>query len=306
MAAYGTTLEQLIAVKDSVYQGSAEGALAGLKAKYEVAQQENIIIRQKLAIIRQNYLIYGACLLLLFAVVLSIILFQNYRKKQRIHLEHLMQQEKIAANIAVRDAEETERKRIAADLHDNLGAYAASIASNIDHIHLDGKDVGNTAMQELRSNSREMVSQLNDTIWVLKKDALTLTAISDRIKPFIQRLGASHPEIRVEVEENITEDVLLSPVQAFHLFRMMQEALANAVKHSGGTEIILAINETPGALNVCITDNGRGMNGSTANAREGNGLLNMKTRGREGGWSIDWQTNPQGGTVVLIRPGTTN
>ena len=306
MAAYGKTLEQLMSVKDSVYQGNTAEALAGLQAKYEVAKQENIIIRQKLALIRQNYLIYGALLLLLFAIVLSLVLFRSYHRKQRLRMQHMMQEEKQTAAAAVRVAEEAERKRIAADLHDNLGAYAASIASNIDHIHADshGKDIA--AMHELRTNSREMVSQLNDTIWVLKKDALSITAISDRIKPFIQRLGASHPELSIEVQEDIIADRLLSPVQAFHLFRMMQEAIANAVKHSGGNEITLTIKSTEDDLNIRIQDNGRGMNGTAGSAPEGNGLYNMQARAEAGNWVVEWLPRQPSGTIVSIQPATTN
>mgnify|MGYP003390257496 CR=1 FL=1 len=98
-------------------------------------------------------------------------------------LERLQEEEKRLAAEAIKEAEENERKRIAADLHDSLGAYAASVVSNIEFIKQDKLDAqSSTAMQELRNNSQAMVAQLSDTIWVLKKDVRSITGISDRLK----------------------------------------------------------------------------------------------------------------------------
>ncbi|MEI9809577.1 MAG: hypothetical protein WDO16_17855 [Bacteroidota bacterium] len=120
---------------------------------------------------------------------------------------------------------------MAADLHDNLGAYAASIASNIDHLSFKDGSAGNAVpLQELRNNSQAIVSQLGDTIWALKKDALSLTAISDRLKVFIQRIQPSYPDVTIDVMEKIETDHLLPPSQAFHLFQISQEAINNAIK----------------------------------------------------------------------------
>jgi hypothetical protein len=109
---------------------------------------------------------------------------------------------------AVADAEENERKRIAADLHDNLGAFAASIASNLDLFNIgDFDDQYKTALQELNKNSQSIVSQLGDTIWALNRDNLTLTAISDRIKLFLNQLKKSYSNIDMIVLENINQDI---------------------------------------------------------------------------------------------------
>ena len=214
-----------------------------------------------------------------------------------------VEEEKRIAAKAIADAEEQERKRIAADLHDNLGAYAASIASNIDHIKILPADQGTvTAMQELRNNSRAIVSQLNDTIWVMKKDALSLTAISDRLKIFIQRIQSSYPTIKIDVMENIADDHLLPPSQAFHLFQILQEAINNAVRHSGGNEVIVSI-QSNSAWKITVSDNGKGFD--SFSEKEGNGLMNMKARSKEAGWTIEWKSNEPTGTQLIITP-TTN
>jgi signal transduction histidine kinase len=190
-----------------------------MQTKYELQKKENLIIRQTLDINRKNYLFYGLLLLSFFAGVVAWLIFNGYRRKQKIKLGQMQEEEKLLSTLAIIKAEEAERKRIAADLHDNLGAYAASIASNIEHITISLADTGNSvAMQELRNNSQAIVSQLSDTIWVLKKNALSLTAISDRLKVFIQRIQPSYPAVTIDVIEKIETDHLLPPSQAFHLY----------------------------------------------------------------------------------------
>lgn len=283
---YVQTLEQIIAAKDSFYQYNSAQAIAELQTKYEVQQKENTIIQQKLSIVRKNnrfYILLGAAFFIL--VTLSV-WFYGYRKK-----------EKFIAAQSVAEAEENERKRIATDLHDNLGAFAASIISNLDLIKPVAESRSQTAIQELRNNSQAMVAELNDTIWALKKDALPLTSISDRIKSFIQRIQASYPDSTVNVAERIEQDITLSPAHAFHLFRIAQEALNNALRHSGTQEIMVIIQSSKDHWQMVIADDGTGMHSEEA---KGNGLQNMKERAREAGWLIRWEAGETSGTQVII------
>jgi signal transduction histidine kinase len=301
---YSEVLEKLIMLKDSVYRMNSEEALAEIQTKYDLQKKENTIIQQKLDLTKKNYWLYGSLIVMLLAAVATYFIFKNYRKRQQIAMLLMLEKEKTTSRKAVLTAEENERKRIAADLHDNLGAYAASIASNIDQISIPSSDANNVlAMQELRNNSQSIVSQLNDTIWVLKKDALSLTAISDRVKVFIQRIQFSYPSVKIDVIENIETDHLLPPSQAFHLFQILQEAINNAVRHSGGRQINV-IMESSKSWKINVSDDGKGMSGALMN-KEGNGLLNMKNRSGEAGWLIEWQTNEPHGTRLTIMP-TTN
>ncbi|MEP6700821.1 MAG: hypothetical protein ABJA85_05880, partial [Bacteroidota bacterium] len=120
-AKYAEVLEKLIVIKDSVYQENSAQALAELQTKYEVEKKERTIIGQKLAIVKKNYWLYGSLILSLLTAFLFYILFKNYRVRQKLKLERLLDEEKQSAIQSVKEAEENERKRIAADLHDNLG-----------------------------------------------------------------------------------------------------------------------------------------------------------------------------------------
>jgi signal transduction histidine kinase len=305
LANYSTTLEKIIALKDSMYKKNSADALAEIQGKYDLQKKENIIVNQELSLVKKNYLFYGSLVLLFFAVIVSLLIFNNYRRKQRMKMQLMLETEKLAAGKAVEEAEEKERKRIAADLHDNLGAYAASIAANLDHISPVQMDKeSEDALLELRSNSQSIVSQLSDTIWALKKDALLLTAISDRIKIFIQKIQLSYTDIKFDVVEDISIDYLLPPSQAFHLFQVMKEAIINALKHSYCHHVIIEIS---GKLHwsVIIKDDGKGFEENGKMKEGGNGLANMKARSKDAGWQIDWQVNEPQGTRVVIES-TTN
>jgi signal transduction histidine kinase len=298
---YTRILEKIIEEKDRFYEANSAQAIAELKTRYELQKKESTIIKQQLDLTQKNYLFYGSLVVLFFSAVVSLLLFKNYRRKQQLKTEQLLYKEKVASISAVKNAEENERKRIAADLHDNLGAYAASIVSNLDKIALQQQQTKDLVpFQELRSNSTAIVSQLGDTIWALKKDALSLTAISDRLKIFIQRLQPSYPGIIMEVQESIQTDHVLPALQAFHLFRIMQEAINNALKHSSCKNIIIKV-AGDASWAMSVTDNGTGFNTETAN-NNGYGLYNMRSRANEFGWQISWQ---QPGTSVIIKP-TTN
>jgi signal transduction histidine kinase len=111
----------------------------------------------------------------------------------------------------------------------------------------------------------------------------------------------SYPNVQIDVEEKIETDHLLAPMQALHLFKILQEAIINALKHSGCSRIVISI-ESDLDWKITINDNGNGFTDdpSKPTAGGGNGLHNMKNRSRDAGWNINWQAINGGGTRVQI------
>lgn len=301
LAKYAETLEKIINLKDSVFQKNSAKALAELQTKYEVEKKERTIAEQKLSIIKKDYWLYGILILSLLATGLFYILFKNYRTRQKLKLEKLLEEEKLLSYQSIKQAEENERKRIAADLHDNLGAYAAAIASNVSYIQQVGSN--ETALKELNVNAHSIVSELNDTIWVLKKDNLSLTAISDRVKSFIQRIRSSYPLINIDVTEHINTDILLLPAQAFNLYQLVKEAIINSLKHSAAKNVRVCFRSEK-EWKILISDDGKGIAEADKQFGSGNGLPNMQKRGKDFGWDVIWSENKPGGTIVAIGPTT--
>jgi signal transduction histidine kinase len=286
--AYAETLRTIINLKDSVYKINSEHDLADLNAKYDDQKKQNTIIRQQLDIAAKRNSMYGFIILsgMLFFIIVFLYRYDNKMRKK--------QKEKEVVAIAA--AEEAERKRISADLHDNIGAYAAAAASSLLTLEPESlKDRNILAM--LKGNMQEMITQLNDSIWALNKKSLPLTNIGDRFKLFVQKLEFAYPQIVISIEENITSDISLSPFQALHLYRTMQEALNNALKHSRCSNVIVNITSSETLLEISIADDGIGIRNMNGN---GNGINNLKMRAKESGWNTSWEDNPCGGTRVII------
>ncbi len=285
---YAETLSKIISLKDTLYKKNSARDFADLNSRYEDQKKEKTIIQQKLDIAAKTNAVYGALIITGLLLVAIFLIFRYYYKRQK--------EQKQQEAMAVTAAEEGERKRIAADLHDNIGSYAAAAASVIPTIRPIDEQSGNTLLF-LKDNLQDMIVQLNDSIWALNKKAVFLTAISDRFKVFIQKLGYAYPGIHILLEEQIAYDRSLSSFQALHLFRMMQEALNNSLKHSKCKTVTVVIACTETNMQVTITDDGKGMGDAIKN---GNGIYNLTARARESGWQAEWLRNTGGGTSVVI------
>lgn len=300
---YTATLEKMIAAKDAFYEANSASALAELQAKYELQKKESTIIKQKLDITQKNYLFYGSLILAAFTLLILWLLFRNYRRKQHIKMQFALQEEKRIAAQSVIDAEEQERKRIAADLHDNIGAYASAIRADVENLTGKHSQNNDQSLQNLQQHSQEIINSLRDTIWVLNKENITITGISDRIKNYVNKLQPSYPGIQFNISEAIESNVRISSQHALNIFRIVQEAIHNALKHSGADTVHVAVNSSE-LISIEVTDNGKGMGADTYT--DGNGLLNMQARAKEAGMKISVTSAAQQGTAVTLETGTTN
>ena len=291
----------LMQLKDSQYLKNNAESLSELQERYEVQQREKTIVQQQLHLVQKNYVLYATIGTSLAGFLLLWIIFRNYRRREKQKLQLLEMASRLREEQAATQAGETERKRIAKDLHDQLGAYAAAISASAEQLAHQHESPNHT-IQELGENARSMVAHLQDTIWALNRETLLLTAISDRIKISIQRLERSYPNIVTDVVEEISNDISFPPHQALHLFYLLQEALVNAFRHSGGNRIKMII-RSAGSWEIRIEDNGRGIG---IDQIKGNGLMNMQERAAVCGWILNWEVVSSGGTSVSVAPATTN
>lgn len=299
---YQKVLEEIVVLKDSVYERNKAEAIAELQTKYDVEQKENTIIAQQLKLTQRNYLLYGSLVFILMAGIITFLLWRNQHNKQQLRMEKTIEDEKRQAAQSIMDAEEKERKRIAADLHDNIGAYATAISADVESIANKGLHGNGEQLQNLQQHSREIISSLRDTIWVLNKDNITITGISDRIKNYISKLRPSYEHINISMEENIQQDLRVGSQKALNIFRIVQEAVHNALKHSAAKNILIKI-ESDTNIQFGITDDGKGI--VEGNGHEGNGLRNMKARAADAGIQLNVESIKGKGTSILLQD-TTN
>ncbi len=296
---YAATLSTLLILKDSLYRNNTAKALADLEGKYQYQKSENIIIQQQNRILQNRYLAFGLGTLLLLTIVLFAFIYLNFKHTQKRKLDALTLAQNKRAEEAVRKAEENERKRIAADLHDNLGTHVAAICSGVKTFKNGNTDQAEV-LEQLNTNATEIMNQLNDTIWVLKNEKLLFINLADRFKLWIQRVMKNYPNIKYFITENINEDIALTPIKILNLFLVLKEALNNALKHSDCTELRIYFHcAASNEWLVSISDNGVGFD--MDNPIEGNGIGNLRLRAKTSNFNVLWNRIAPSGTEIVFK-----
>jgi len=279
---YEETLEKIISLKDCLYQKNSAIALAELQTKYDIQKQRNKIIQQNYDLARKNYFFYGLVALLCIVSIFSFILLRLNRKKQQLRLRMVNEENKRVRNIAVTTAKENERKRIAAELHDNLGGQMSYISSNMDFIldapvHLSDNDKLDR-LNEINQTAKNTIADLRETIWALKKEIIDFEELADKLKLYMQHQWGHKTNLQMEIKDNITTRPELTSVEALNIYRIFQEAINNAIKYAESGKIMLSITTNSEVeYNITLSDNGKGFD--PAGTFPGHyGLGNMRER----------------------------
>ena len=297
---YGVTLEKMISLKDSLYKNNSAESLADLQTKYEVQKKETLIAEQKLDLFERNLLLYGAAVLVAMVLLFTLYRFKKYQHHQKNVLANMMADEQMQKKKAVKDAEEKERKRIAAELHDNLGVQASailhnsSLLKNIDKNHY-------YLLTDLQETAKEMMLNLRETLWALKTADVNAIEVWLRIINFIKQMGRHYINIHFTIDGDVPKGFIILSAKALNIILVVQETVNNAVKHADARTIavksIFSVNE----WTIEIKDNGMGFNTSEENNGKDNyGLKNMSERAVAGKFEYTLQSNPGSGTETII------
>jgi two-component system, NarL family, sensor kinase len=294
---YSSTLEKIIALKDSLYKNNSAQSLAEMQTKYEVQKKETLITKQKLDLLQRNLLLYGAGVL---AIVLAIFLgyrFKKYQQKQKAIAEQKRKQNEVA----IRDAEEKERKRIAAELHDNLGVQANAILHNSTLLS-EGNTNSKTVVADLQETAKEMLLNLRETLWAMKTADVSATDLWLRIINFTKQMGRHYTAINFTVKGTPPADFVISSSQALHIVLVLQETVNNSVKHAAAKMITVTSISKATGWEIMITDDGKGFVLDDATTKtDSYGLSNMQQRAREGNFVYEIQSLINKGTATILR-----
>ncbi len=196
-----------------------------------------------------------------------------------------------------------ERERISRELHDDMGTSANMLmydASRLDEVNTS--EELHLIKKRLQDTTGDMLQSLRETVWTLKQEHINTADVWTRAKNFITKLQNTYKQILFRIEEKESPEIQLKYNKAFNLIRIMQEAVNNAVKHSGCTEIICSKSPQENSMLFTITDNGKGFDyPAIIHASEGNGLQNMRQRAAESGLIFDLESQAGKGTRVSIQ-----
>jgi signal transduction histidine kinase len=199
-------------------------------------------------------------------------------------------------------AQEEERRRIARELHDgiNQDLAAVSIALSRLRLRLGANDPSLGEVTELGQRVFEIGDDVRQMSHALHPGMLRHAGLVAAVRGHCATFGAEHG---IEVTFQADEDLPLVPGDdSLCLFRIAQEAMANAVRHGGATRIDVAIQNSGGErLCLRVADNGAGFDVARAQAGSGLGLISMQERARAVGGEVVIEGHSGRGAVVQAR-----
>ena len=227
--------------------------------------------------------------------------FTSYQKrllKKQLELNKIKQeqQDQILRNTI--QAQEKERKRIAQDLHDEVGAMLSVVKLNVGRIEKKSEE------EKAKALAGETKNYLDDVITQVRRISRAL------LPPSLEKLGLffaleelanwvnKADQLRIECWKS-GEQFRFDDNQELAIFRVAQELMNNAIKHSEATHINLNMRFSENTLAVSLSDNGKGFNleGMT---QTGLGLKNLESRSEMAGAKFRMRSSVGKGTSALI------
>ncbi len=300
-----TMLSDFIAVHDSALGDARQQAIAEMETKFKTKEKEQKIVIQNLEIqekeatieARQN-MIFGLVIALVLIIIATSLGYLTYKSRKAVELQTAISQEQTKRLDAVIDATESERRRLAKELHDGIGQQLSSIKlglSNFFNSLTSATTVDEERIEKIQKVVDDSARDVRNLSHQMMPKALTelglAPALNDLFDKSLGLVGLRFQFDAVAGKKRLPEKVEVN------LYRIAQELVNNCIKHSGATKVNVELVETPRRVTFHFEDNGKGFNPIET---EGHGMLNMKSRVNQVDGTIDFIHLPNGGTRVEI------
>jgi signal transduction histidine kinase len=225
------------------------------------------------------------------------------RERSDTERERLAQTEAAHSRVSGRliEAQEQERSRIARELHDDIGQRLALLTLNL--TGLAQSELGSSALQRRTTEIKEQASQLAADIQSmshhLHSPRLALLGIAATMQRFCEEFAGQY-RVTVDFESRAVPDGVTADV-ALCLYRILQEGLRNAAKHSGVQRFEVRLWGTPVAIHLTVKDTGQGFDRAAAARGAGIGLLSMEERIKLVAGELSIESEPERGTTIHAR-----
>ena len=211
------------------------------------------------------------------------------------------QRMRLVARLAV--AEESERRRIARDLHDQLGQQLTALRLTLEM--LKAQSVGHADLRVQVETLQELARQLDQDVafrvWELRPTALQEEGLHSALTNYVGN-WSKHFGVKAQLRASrATEDRLPFIVETT-LYRLAQEALNNVAKHARARQVDIVLERTADHWSLIIEDDGIGFDPSSGEVEQrGFGLVGMRERAALVGADLQIESAPGRGTTVILR-----
>jgi signal transduction histidine kinase len=228
-------------------------------------------------------------------------------RRSQVELESLVEQRTVALrqlSSRLLSLQDSERRRIARELHDSLGQYLVALKLNVDILRQS------PGRGELWSQSEELmercIAEVRTLSYLLHPPTMDAVGIASAARWYVEGFGLrSGLKLTLDAPD---DPVRLPDAIELALFRVLQEALTNVHRHSGASTADVLIRRASGQVILEVRDNGRGMPQDVLNrfresgAGTGVGLMSMHERARELGGKIQIESSGTGTSIRITIP----
>ncbi|HYG55462.1 MAG TPA: PAS domain S-box protein [Burkholderiales bacterium] len=197
------------------------------------------------------------------------------------------------------EAEETERRRIARELHDRVGQSLSALNINLDLVQegLRKDDPLQVRIEDALRLVENTLEAIENVMSELRPPLLDEYGLAAALGGFAEEF-CRRTQIRVRVVEDDEASRGLPPAAVLALFRIGQEALNNVAKHSGARNVEVTISRSAGGVELAVSDDGCGFDADAAARRGRWGMTTMRERVQGVGGHFSTQSTPGDGTIV--------
>jgi two-component system NarL family sensor kinase len=309
-------LELHLKLKDSILNAGTMNYSAYIETKYETNKKENEILQlQKVqqqkdfTIKRRNIYIGIAAGLLVTMFIILALLKRNFKSRQKLAQQQaaiqkekivtMEKQQQVVSLQSMINGQETERIRIAKDLHDGLGGVFSTVKMHYSTLQHEVPEIKNNSLYRKTFDLINSASdELRKVAHNMMPEVLMKVGLVEALKDFCSNIS-SGKLLKISLQTFGMEKRLSTSTEIM-LFRIIQELINNIIKHAYATEAIIQFNREGNRLSIIIEDNGRGFDTKEAGEKASMGMTTVKSRVDylNGKLTIDSRRNI--GTTVMI------
>lgn len=289
--------------KDSMLNEESNMHIEELQAKYETEKKEKEILllkaedeRKAFLLERRNFQIATVIFIGLVLAGMGWFFFTRYKARQQRLNE-----------LAILETKQTERIRIARDMHDDIGSGLSRISLLSEQVKaaLQGPTGTNQldktlgSLTKLSAESRQLTGSIGEIIWTMSPKNDTLEGLVSYVRNYAyDYLEHAGIECTIDFPDEVPEVTVPAELRR-NVFLAVKESLHNIVKHSACTAAKLELHLHEDSFTLAISDNGKGL-GESKKPGGGHGLVNMKKRIEETGGAYRVESVQGKGVKVVL------
>lgn len=300
-----TSLKHYLELKDSILGIEKQQIIKDAIVRYSTLEKEKELLETQASLAeseRRTLRLYGGLGMALLLALIAYLFYNQQRLKNR-QLRKEAELKEALARIETQNKLQEQRLRISRDLHDNIGSQLTFITSSLDNLkfRLEGIDtpVANK-LEDISAFTTQTIYELRDTIWAMNKESISIDDLKGRILNFLDKAGEAKQgiEFTFEHSESLTDEHTLPSVYGMNVYRIIQEAVNNALKYAKPTSIKVYLALEGSLYRLDIKDNGQGFD--EQKIEPGNGLNNIRKRARDLNGKAEITSRLGQGTTVNV------